>query len=49
MASLISPQSTATLSSLARNTLENQEDFSLWAEAVKQQMLDALQKRHRMS
>jgi hypothetical protein len=48
MASLTSPQSTATLSSLARNALENKEDFSLWAEAVKQQMLDALQKRHRL-
>jgi hypothetical protein len=37
----------ASASSSARNALENREDFSLWAEAVKQQMLEALQKRQR--
>jgi hypothetical protein len=31
----------------AHTALENREDFSLWAEAVKQQMLEALQKRQR--
>lgn len=39
----------ASASSSARNALENREDFSLWAEAVKQQMLEALQKRQRSS
>ncbi|MBD1916445.1 MULTISPECIES: hypothetical protein [Cyanophyceae] len=39
--------SVSAASSSARNALENREDFSLWAEAVKQQMLEALQKRQR--
>jgi|GEM_PF-3306231 hypothetical protein len=29
----------------ASNALHNPEDFTTWAEAVRQQMLDALQKR----
>ncbi|MBE9156803.1 hypothetical protein IQ265_08165 [Nodosilinea sp. LEGE 06152] len=44
MSTLKSSQPTSTP---ARNALENREDFSLWAEAVKQQMLEALQKRQR--
>ncbi|WP_156119703.1 hypothetical protein [Leptolyngbya sp. KIOST-1] len=47
MSTLKSSQSAATLSASARNALENREEFSLWAEAVKQQMLEALQKRQR--
>ncbi|MEB3291498.1 MAG: hypothetical protein VKI82_16400 [Leptolyngbya sp.] len=31
----------------AHNALSNREDFTLWAEAVRQQMLDALQKRQK--
>ncbi len=34
-------------SQTAHNALTNREDFSLWAEAVRQQMLDALQKRQK--
>lgn len=40
-----SRQPTSATSEAARNALHNREDFSLWAEAVRQQMLDALQKR----
>lgn len=47
MSTLKSSQSTSAPSTPARNALENREDFSLWAEAVKQQMLEALQKRQR--
>ncbi|MFH7241345.1 MAG: hypothetical protein ACHWZW_00700 [Spirulina sp.] len=31
----------------SRNALHNREDFALWAEAVRQQMLNALQKRQK--
>ncbi|NJL46664.1 MAG: hypothetical protein HC929_03125 [Leptolyngbyaceae cyanobacterium SM2_5_2] len=42
------PQKAAKATSpVASNALHNPEDFSLWAEAVRQQMLDALQKRQR--
>ena len=42
------PRSTSSAtSSTARNALHNREDFTLWAEAVRQQMLDALQKRQK--
>lgn len=34
-------------SQTARNALNNREDFTLWAEAVRQQMLHALQKRQK--
>jgi hypothetical protein len=37
----------AAQSLAARNALHNREDFSRWAEAVRQQMLDALQKRQK--
>lgn len=37
----------STSSSAPRNALHNREDFTLWAEAVRQQMLDALQKRQK--
>lgn len=47
MSTLKSSQSNSAPSTSARNVLENREDFSLWAEAVKQQMLEALQKRQR--
>ncbi|MBE9108078.1 hypothetical protein IQ273_01380 [Nodosilinea sp. LEGE 07298] len=47
MSTLKSSQATSAPSTPARNALENREDFSLWAEAVKQQMLEALQKRQR--
>jgi hypothetical protein len=40
------PSDPSTLPSAA-NALENREDFSTWAEAVKEQMLAALQKRQR--
>ncbi|MGG6239141.1 hypothetical protein ACQ4N7_10940 [Nodosilinea sp. AN01ver1] len=47
MSTLKSSQPASAPSTSARNALENREDFSLWAEAVKQQMLEALQKRQR--
>lgn len=47
MSTLKPSQSATAVSTPARNALENREDFSLWAEAVKQQMLEALQKRQR--
>ena len=47
MSTLKSSQSATAVSTPARNALENREDFNLWAEAVKQQMLEALQKRQR--
>lgn len=31
----------------SRDALHNREDFALWAEAVRQQMLNALQKRQK--
>jgi hypothetical protein len=49
MASLTSQSSSTRSPKSAREALENREDFSLWAEAVKQQMLAALQKRQRSS
>lgn len=48
MSPLNSAQS-SSVSRSARNALENREDFTVWAEAVKQQMLEALQKRQRAS
>ncbi|QQE64372.1 hypothetical protein GFS31_10520 [Leptolyngbya sp. BL0902] len=36
-----------TPSQAAHNALNSREDFSLWAEAVRQQMLHALQKRQK--
>ncbi|HSM83020.1 MAG TPA: hypothetical protein VLS96_15120 [Nodosilinea sp.] len=45
MASLNSPSSARRPT--AQDALENREDFAAWAEAVKQQMLAALQKRQR--
>jgi hypothetical protein len=49
MASHTSSQPVKPDSQAARNALHNREDFSLWAEAVRQQMLDALQKRQNRS
>jgi hypothetical protein len=46
MSSTTHTTSSAT-SSAAHNALHNREDFTLWAEAVRQQMLDALQKRQK--
>lgn len=45
MPSSTSRQTTSPTSVAARNALHSREDFSQWAEAVRQQMLDALQKR----
>jgi hypothetical protein len=45
MASSTSQKSAERLSQTAHNALHSPEDFSLWAEAVRQQMLNALQKR----
>jgi hypothetical protein len=47
MATLKASQLAPGTSPAARSALENREDFSAWAEAVKQQMLAALQKRQR--
>ncbi|WOD41197.1 hypothetical protein [Nodosilinea sp. E11] len=47
MATLKSAQTAYPVSRSASDALENREDFSVWAEAVKQQMLEALQKRQR--
>jgi hypothetical protein len=47
MTSLTSQPSPTRSPKSAREALENREEFSLWAEAVKQQMLAALQKRQR--
>ncbi|MEY3296969.1 MAG: hypothetical protein RLZZ597_229 [Cyanobacteriota bacterium] len=37
----------STPSPAAHNALHNREEFTLWAEAVRQQMMDALQKRQK--
>ncbi|NJL45451.1 MAG: hypothetical protein HC922_06375 [Leptolyngbyaceae cyanobacterium SM2_3_12] len=47
MASISSQTPSLSSSQTASNALKNREDFNLWAEAVKQQMLEALQKRQR--
>lgn len=47
MASIISQNTSTSSSQLANDALNNRDDFNLWAEAVKQQMLEALQKRQR--
>ena len=49
MTSLKSTQSAYSLSRSASSALENREEFTVWAEAVRQQMLEALQKRQRSS
>ncbi|MGF1568158.1 MAG: hypothetical protein ACFCVD_08800 [Nodosilinea sp.] len=49
MASLTSQKTPESPSQSASGALQNREDFALWAEAVKQQMLAALQKRQRGS
>ena len=42
------PRTTSASSSpTARNALHDREEFTLWAEAVRQQMLNALQKRQK--
>ncbi|WP_017300252.1 hypothetical protein [Nodosilinea nodulosa] len=47
MATLKSSTSSTANRPTAHDALENREDFVAWAEAVKQQMLAALQKRQR--
>ncbi len=49
MSPVKSSQSSHSVSRSASSALENREDFTVWAEAVKQQMLEALQKRQRNS
>ncbi|MFQ4136555.1 hypothetical protein PGN35_009555 [Nodosilinea sp. PGN35] len=47
MATLKSSSASTAHRPTAQDALENREDFVAWAEAVKQQMLAALQKRQR--